>query len=190
MTPEVKKQLEEKARDKFDCDCPFPCPEVRNYLLGAQSAWELMEQASSVKKEWDKLNPAAMELATQPYKCPLTGGDLTFTRATAELATKPTEDDERDAYYYFIGCPCLGGCGCHQAFLAGRRGLREAVQAAVEKERQRIVALLTEEKRLYQENSKQCDAGGNTFGGTLDCASASTCDFLISKILNPPKEEV
>ena len=52
--------------------------------------------------------------------------------------------------------------------------IREARSEAFE----RAARLCETERGLYVENGRACDASGNTFGGTADAISASTCSQL------------
>ncbi len=120
MTPEIMEQLQQHAIDRFG-----PADRIgrMRFIQGAEAAWDLAQkQSKNLVQAHDKLFPNPVHIAPS---------DAEFLRSF----NKPTEDDERDARQWFDneykGNIVEANSALYIGFLAGRRGLREAVELAV-----------------------------------------------------------
>lgn len=132
MTPEIMEQLQQHAIDRFG-------PEDRigrmRFIQGAEAAWDLslknaIDPNSFAEKIRSEFTPTEDELRCAAHSDFPPSGVCTCEKAAVEYALTHEE---------------LMTCGpAHadyrkrkEAFLAGRRGLREAVELAVKAERKR-----------------------------------------------------
>lgn len=77
--------------------------------------------------------------------------------------------------------------GVFMSAAESRDELVGAFAAGLAAERELCAKLAEAESQKLAENSKRCDKDGNTFGGTVDAASASTLKYFAAAIRKGPQ---